>query len=189
MTEGLALIFLRTHRIMRKVIAVLSLYLSFKVRFMFRIGLVIYLTIASLAGPAWCCCLFDRLPLPTVMAASADEAKESSTPARSCCCQRQTTPEQPATNPTKSEEPTAPDDRCPCKDQRSNDNVPIANDVQIQEQQFRSTLGSFDHLLAMQFSCMHIDHSIFALDKRFDPSGPHRLSGPDLLCALQNFRC
>jgi hypothetical protein len=156
---------------------------------MLRMAVVSYLMIATLAGQAWCCCLLDTLPISSFVSGSDNVTDDAPAPARSCCCHQQTSSEEPATNPTKSEQPKAPRENCPCKDQRSNENLPVTPEIYKQELQARGALGFVEYLQAIHLNCLMTDSCVHAIDKGHDLTRPYYLTGPDLLCALQVYRC
>jgi hypothetical protein len=84
---------------------------------MLRIGLALYLTVATVAAPGLCCCSLGRLPSSLPVEASAPSAPHS------CCGQCEAPASEPVTDREEESDtptPAAPNRPCPCK-QRSRD--------------------------------------------------------------------
>lgn len=155
--------------------------------FMIRIGLVTYLMISTLAGQAWCCCVIDRLPVPTIWATA--ETEEPAAAIRCCCCKPNMRPEgKKSTRLPSPEKRNAPSDSCPCKDQGPNHALTVSPDVQIHDQ-LRSTslVFEFSQLVLCSDDIGEIGLHLF--DGGRDPSRTYHLNGAELLCALQVYRC
>lgn len=151
---------------------------------MIRVGLIAFLMIATLAGPAWCCCTFDRLTLPSV--ASGESATSSPAPT---CCQHRAKPEsKKSSNSSKNQDPNAPGDRCPCKEQRSNQSPAVTVDLSTLTQLRCSTQTYEHHHFVSVFSALIEDGACVSC-VHCNPSCSFHLSGPELLCALQVYRC
>lgn len=84
------------------------------IRAMWRAGLTIYLVLATVAGPWFCCCTTFRL-LDWLIPAPAEE--EGPVPACSCCCE--SSPAIDAPSHDDSQQPSQPPLECPCQQQRS----------------------------------------------------------------------
>lgn len=150
---------------------------------MIRVGLIAYLMIATLAGPAWCCCTFDRLTLHSV--ASGEPAKSSPTPT---CCQHRTKPDsKKSSNPTKNQDENAPGDPCPCKEQGSTQSPATSLDVRAVKQLWSSSQALERDLFAVSSALIEIGSQVPFVC--CSSSSTFHLSGPALLCALQVYRC
>lgn len=151
---------------------------------MIRVGLIAYLMIATLAGPAWCCCTFDRLTLPSV---ASDESAKSS-PVRTCCQHRSMPEKKKTSNPTESQDPNAPRNPCPCKEQGPNQSPATSLDAQTVKQLWSSSQAlERDQLVAVSNALIEVGSQVPFLCCS-SPSTFH-LSGTELLCALQVYRC
>ena len=148
---------------------------------MIRVGFIAYLMIATLAGPAWCCCTFDRLTLPNFQ--SSDPVKLS--PVRACCQHRAKPEKQKSSNPTKKQD--APG-KCPCKEQGSNQAPATSPDVQTGKQLGADSQTLDRDQFVGESSGLHGAGSQVP-SVCFDLSRTFHLSGPALLCALQVYRC
>jgi len=151
---------------------------------MLRVGLIAYLMLGTLAGPAWCCCTFDRLTLPS---AAAGESQNSS-PVRTCCQHHAKPEKNKSSYPSKDQDPNAPGDRCPCKDQRPNQ-APAVSGHNEPLTQLRASTESFDRDLLLPVFGILIGDGAYISCVRCNPACTFHLSGPELLCALQVFRC
>ncbi len=80
---------------------------------MFRLGLIIYLVIATVAGPSLCCCSTTRLFASGGSPATHDAPPE---PAPTSCCPHCTPPHQEKA-PVEQDYPHRP--QCPCKQHNS----------------------------------------------------------------------
>lgn len=146
---------------------------------MFRVGMISYLMLATLAGPAWCCCTLSQLAQAASLAVNSADSSTSST----CCHQGE------RIKPQKDQADSPADDPCPCKEQRSN-HVPAmtAEGQALENVRLNSPLlDSFQLALSAA--------AIASCDGQSTPEHPSNsiraffTSGPDLLCALQVFRC
>ncbi|MBI3411116.1 MAG: hypothetical protein HY040_22505 [Planctomycetes bacterium] len=83
---------------------------------MIRVALVAYLMVATLAGPAWCCCTLERLAVLTKPTEASKTTDATEAPG-GCCCHQQAVPvakEQSASK--KPEKKSVPrEEGCPCK--------------------------------------------------------------------------
>ena len=146
---------------------------------MIRVGLIAYLLVATLAGPAWCCCTFARAVSSAFQTASK---KSSEAPTRSCCSS-------PVSQNTSDEgsksKPSDQPDKCPCKEARDVQPVIfVAIDGADQSQKVLSfafcdfDTSAFSHVLSQHASVLELNgrtHIPF--------------SGRDILLAFQTFRC
>ena len=147
---------------------------------MFRIGLVSYLVLATLGGPVWCCCTLSRV----AHAVTRVLDKTDSAPVRTCCQHRLQTKQQ---NPSKDKAVPSQNDPCPCKEQRSNHVVALAPQATIAEHARLSSLAyELAQPIALGFMLHNGEPNIAHVG--FSSCAFHS-SGPDLLCALQVFRC
>jgi len=150
---------------------------------MVRVGLIAYLMIATLAGPAWCCCTLDRLTLPSV--ASGESAKSSPAPT---CCQHRAKPEsKKSSNPTNNQDSKTPGNPCPCKEQGSNQAPATSLDVQTVKQLWSSSQALERDLVAVSSALIEIGSQVPFVC--CSSSSTFHLSGTELLCALQVYRC
>ncbi|MBX9680753.1 MAG: hypothetical protein K2X38_18510 [Gemmataceae bacterium] len=146
---------------------------------MIRVGLTAYLLVATLAGPAWCCCTFARVA-STAFQAAVKKSSESSS--HSCCSTKalQTTHE--SESKSKPGEPK----KCPCKETRD-----------VQSALFAATDGAEQYHESPTFDFRDFDGTTFlssvptqavALFALCDLARIH-FSGRDILVAFQTFRC
>jgi hypothetical protein len=84
---------------------------------MARIGLTLYLVLASVAGPGFCCCVPGRLANMFAVGRGKTGQVGAATPRKSCCCHDGgSAPQGHQTPPRKHGRPGCPDsDTCPCK--------------------------------------------------------------------------
>jgi hypothetical protein len=159
---------------------------------MVRVGLTIYLTFTTLAGPCLCCCGPARLVafLPFGASKSKQPAATKPQQLKGCCCHHQ----QPA-EPYR--EQTLPDDRakpgcpvcpnCPCK--QSGAAVILAPDAkQFSEESPRSALERSVGLVPAAHSAglLPLEFQLFGLgENRASPF----LSVHDFLATLPMLRC
>ena len=154
---------------------------------MLRICLIAYLMVGAVAGPAWCCCTFERLATWCVPVSQAKP--EAPLPSR--CCHRQS-PIQTRDDSDKPQDKNAPNPKespCPCKEHQSGQTSPAI--LIGQESHDARWSGSGSDLAAT------LEVAVLSHDLELDP--PHQLtpalfsggglSGRDILCAFQNFRC
>lgn len=151
---------------------------------MIRVGLIAYLMLVTLAGPAWCCCTLDALPLPTF----ATEEAVKPNPVRTCCQHRSKPQKEKSSHPTKKQEPNAPGHSCPCKESGSNQALATSLDIQSVKQLWsHSQALERDQLLADSYALSGNASLVSSVCS--DSSRTFHLSGPALLCALQVYRC
>lgn len=151
---------------------------------MLRVGLIAYLMIATLAGPAWCCCTFTRL----ASFAAKTDLGDSPVP---CCCHT-VVPADDGENLSDSQERKSSvpgEDRCPCKEHRAElQALPLSNFNEIRDA--RACAFDFDTVSTMP-DCtlsMQADRQGGA-SLLSDQSDGSALTGRDILCAFQVFRC
>jgi hypothetical protein len=145
-----------------------------------RVSLIAYLLVATMAGPAWCCCTLGK-----VIAYALPAAVEADMPAAECCC----CVKKPVEQDTSRKSPTEKQDRhepCPCKETRdAQASYYVAPE--------RGGLADGDALPdvfagvgVFAFELVATDDSLVSL--AHDPGPPPR-SGQDILLAKQSFRC
>jgi len=155
-----------------------------KVLIMLRVGLIAYLMIASLAGPAWCCCTFTRL----ASFASTTGASDAPVP---CCCHTNVPAQdgETSSNPEERKSSVPGEDRCPCKEHRAElQALPFLNLHDIRDA--RAYAADLDSVGTMADCtlCMQADLQSGA-SLLADQSVGATLTGRDILCAFQVFRC
>ena len=152
---------------------------------MLRVGLIGYLMLMTLAGPAWCCCTFDRL---TPHSGRSDSKSEPATPARTCCQHRSAPEGKKSSDTSKHQNSDNRNDSCPCKDQRPNQAAVVSQDVQGSTQlRVNSQIVEFGSMPADSVDLL--DDQTADCNTSLNNHSAFRLSGPALLCALQVFRC
>lgn len=147
---------------------------------MFRIGLSVYLMLATLAGPSFCCCQMSRLSARFVHWLRSDEANAAaSTP--SCC--RHQAPTKDSQPPTHPEKPS-----CPCRDSSSERPALMVLEAEGAAQLHRDQSALADDLLDGDFLT-----SVLPLSTARIPASPARFfsfeSGRDILSSLHILRC
>src|ERR1043165_798610 len=154
---------------------------------MLRIGLTVYLMLATFMGPALCCCTIARLSAATPTLAQPEEPEKP----HSCCCCEQSLP--PDASPQLGEPPDHPPQptdhdpaSCPCKQHPTNPMTTgvlassTFDDLRTLEQQQQHTL----FLLPVSVGVAPQPMSVVP-----DESPGLFMTGRDRLCALQVFRC
>lgn len=154
---------------------------------MLRVALITYLMVGTLAGPAWCCCTFDQLAR---WCAPVTESKSQSS-APSGCCHRHSAPQEKkeSTQPHERNSPAPKDAPCPCKDQNSGQAAPAI--LTSQEANDARWNGSeSDQSAAFAIPVLWI-RSVSDRSVAFPPSPSAfpGLTGRDILCAFQDYRC
>ena len=146
---------------------------------MIRVGLIAYLLVATIAGPAWCCCTLAKV------ASSAFQAvgkKSTETSNSSCCSQK---PLREDDGKGSKGNPSDQPDKCPCKESRDLQPVIfVAPDSADQSQQLVA-FNACDFYASSLMNPVSHDSSSSTLH------GPTHLpfSGRDILLAFQTFRC
>jgi hypothetical protein len=84
---------------------------------MVRIGLTMYLVLATVAGPAFCCCVPVRIADLLALGLSGPGQSAAATPQRTCCHHAPRSTPHDGNNPSRDhEKPGCPDSpNCPCK--------------------------------------------------------------------------
>jgi len=145
---------------------------------MIRVGLIAYLMVATMAGPAWCCCTIGRavsLAIPT--------ASQGSKTNHSCCCPR----ESETKEHSQDEGETCPTEKenCPCKKAAEFQSAKLA--VEISQVVYETS--------ALQGSAADVAFGSAVLSRLHlqghmpDFSAPGALSGRGILSAFRVFRC
>lgn len=146
---------------------------------MIRAGLIAYLLLATIAGPAWCCCTLAR----AVSSALQTSASEESTAPYSCCCPHGlTAPEERGSE----NEPTNPHEKCPCQESRTLQ-PGMVDAIDVTEHSLKplsfGVVDSFISSVSITVSRIPEEASAF-----YGPGFLH-FSGRDLLSAYQILRC
>lgn len=146
---------------------------------MIRVGLIAYLLVATIAGPAWCCCTLAKV------ASSAFQAvgKKSTETSKSSCCSQKPLREDDGKGSKGN--PSDQPDKCPCKESRDLQPVIfVAPDSADQSQQLVA-FNACDFYASSLMNPVSHDSSSSTLH------GPTHLpfSGRDILLAFQTFRC
>ena len=154
---------------------------------MLRIGLIAYLMVGTLAGPAWCCCTFDRL---TAWSTTGDVA---TTETKShCCSHHQHVPAHDEKDASKSSDRATPAPKeapCPCKEQRNNEAAAVSLNVQ-EARDSRWLTDEFNQANPLFMPLGWVSPASSQAGGSY-PSAPDgaALSGRQILCAFQVFRC
>lgn len=145
---------------------------------MVRVGLIAYLMVATLAGPAWCCCTIGRaVSLAIRTASQGTKAKHS------CCCPRKGESEERSQDEGK----TCPSEKenCPCKKAAEFQSAtPSVDLAQIVDE--ASVLQVIPADVAFGSAVLPRLHLQCHLPDFFAPGA---LSGRGILSAFQTFRC
>ncbi|MBX9681131.1 MAG: hypothetical protein K2X38_20430 [Gemmataceae bacterium] len=153
---------------------------------MLRIGLIAYLMVVTLAGPAWYCCTLSRL---TAWSTSGKIANAEAKPHG--CCHRQVPSQNriDSKNAAERATPAPQESPCPCKEQRSNEMATVPSTSQeAEDYRWLSDELSQVHPLFMPSSWVFpaAVQSNFALSCVSDGAV---LTGRQILCAFQVFLC
>lgn len=148
---------------------------------LFRVTLIAYLMVATLAGPAWCCCTLGRV-VACVLPARAEQ--ETVEPVCCCCCVKPTVVVDETTKP-------APDSQdrhepCPCKETREAQSTYYIAPNRAELDEGGSPFDALSWNAAVVFEMIPVPSLHDA--RTLDTSPPSR-SGRDLLLAIQVFRC
>ncbi len=145
---------------------------------MLRIGLIAYLLLATVAGPAWCCCTLGRAIACALPAPAKQEAAEPTC----CCCVKKPVADEETKKPTRESQDR--NEPCPCKETRE-------KQASYYVTPNRSDLvdGDFAFDVLAWASVASLDTvAVVASTIPFDTSPPPR-SGQEILLAFQVFRC
>jgi len=154
---------------------------------MLRLGLIAYLMVGTLAGPAWCCCTFERLTTwSTTNNVATTKAKSH------CCSHHQHVPAHDEKDADKSSDRTRPAPKeapCPCKEQRNNEAAAVTLTVQ-EARDSRWLTDEFNQANPLFMPLGWVSPALAQSDGSH-PSAPDGagLSGRQILCAFQVFRC
>lgn len=154
---------------------------------MLRLALITYLTMATLAGPAWCCCTLTRLAANTLRLIGSTESAVPRT-----CCRHHSTPAEQVNHPGDQRDSHCPaprDHDCPCKPHPSEQQVALPFDSQAAAQSWLLFMGQdLVSLVAVPVPLVP-ECDELANPSHFDRSGFQHLTGSDILRLLQVFRC
>lgn len=152
---------------------------------MLRIGLILYLMLAMLAGPALCCCLAERLTAE--FARPAEQESSGSCACRKHQSQPQSQYRAPEQRPDKQDRPHR--SPCPCQEHRSQETALVSQDSNL-AQQLQSR-----QLLQGPIELLTIPPTALCLSSYGDSDLPREravlpfLTAQDLLRALHMLRC
>ena len=149
---------------------------------MFRLGLIGYLMLATLAGPAWCCCTLSQL----VGAFQTEEkGSKKKAPVRTCCHRPIKEEKSPSRDGHK---PLPKKDSCPCKDSpTTRDSAILLDGKAIQQSRLISLDQERVNSMAALPSLAIVAEK--ASDLCLDAPAFQHATGTDILCAFQVFRC
>jgi hypothetical protein len=153
---------------------------------MFRIGITVYLAVATLAGRSLCCCTMDRAFDSALGAMSGLYSKLSpGKPASNshCCCASKCSQDS-KTDGTGKQSPHNPD-KCPCKEKsESRHSMPSMDRVEVSPNSLCFELAA--HFASPAFALQLAP--VFA-PVVHEQGITTRLSGQEILLAFQTFRC
>jgi hypothetical protein len=142
-----------------------------------RIGLSVYLMLATLTGPWLCCCQLPRMSARFAALLRNEQAKPAENPP-SCCQHRVPVKDSQPRNP-----PKAPS--CPCQDNRSA--LVLLESDGTRQLQRDSNAQALD-LLDYDFLSGGVLPSV-GLMRPSSPESPPVLTGRDILSSLHILRC
>ncbi|MCI0463820.1 MAG: hypothetical protein L0Z62_43355 [Gemmataceae bacterium] len=153
----------------------------------FRVSLVLYLNLATLAGPWYCCCTLASALRSARPAEPEEDVAEEPTPPCCCCCPKPASAPQNQTEQTPDQPEAPPPPLCPCHEQQRNTFalVTLPSGLSAQSQ----ALAALDAVDLTAFSC-DADSLLRPAQPR---AGDHldlpALSGRDIRCACHILRC
>ena len=153
---------------------------------MLRISLIAYLMVGAVAGPAWCCCTLDRLAAWCVPVSKA-KSEPSSQPT---CCHRQA-PLQTRNDSSKPQKqsPSPKESPCPCKEHQSGQaNAAILTGQESNDARWSGAESDLSAFLGVALLWADAESGT-PISSSAVPSVDCGLSGRDILCAFQIFRC
>lgn len=153
---------------------------------MLRISLIAYLMVGTLAGPAWCCCTFDRLKAWLTPAKIASGEAKS----RGCCHRQVPAQDESASKNSSGRTTPAPKESpCPCKEHGSNEMAAVPSTIQ-ETRDSRWLTDEFNLANPLFVPIGWVSpasaQSDSSLSCACDGAG---LTGRQILCAFQVFRC
>ena len=145
---------------------------------MLRVGLIAYLLLATIAGPAWCCCTLGRAIACALPAPAVQETAEPTC----CCCVKKPVASEEAKKPSRESQDR--NEPCPCKETReAQASYYVASN--------RSDLvdGHFAFDVMAWASVASLDSVVLIAAKIAPDTSPPPRSGQEILLAHQIFRC
>lgn len=145
---------------------------------MFRVGITVYLMVATLAGPSLCCCSMERV---TAFAFDAVFSSRNDQTASHCCCATTCSKESSKNGQQAPHDP----DKCPCKE-KSNSRIAMPPMERVEVSQ-SDLMAEF----VASFAAATFGSEIVTVAVPFvrEQSDSLHFSGQDMLLAFQTFRC
>ena len=152
---------------------------------MSRVGLVIFLMLVTLAGPAWCCCSLSRLA--TVCLPSQSSVKKG--PGCGCRCQTTSPSEHTTPSEVPSENKPSPPRKspCPCHDLYAERIAALA--LEERTEKFPGEWNLYALSFTEAVPCFQPNCLVIGTRCPLSPRSFIDSHGPALLSLLQTFRC